>query len=312
MTYPAFDTDTGSGDDPAAFATLVKTWLETLRNFHIGSSPPASPVEGMIWIDNTSATRLVVKLYQSAAWVVLTDKIAEGNRDFDLNQALNFVLEYMTTSAITALVGSTHRGRVIWDNTVQRSVEVDSSPVKRYRGLYNINGTDYIAYPTELGVVGASPAASADTNTRKGGWLLDTTSKELNWKAAAAVLDGWTGAHDLLLDMFFMLAAAVTAGDDVDQDMDWIKETPGSGDVPTKTVTAATTVNYDIGSATAQYALHKLRLTLVHDAAPNVIAKKDELSGVFKRNTVGGAGKVANIIVYKANLLVPVYDCKWN
>ena len=300
--WTAHDTNTSTGDDPAVFAATVKANAEKNRNHFIDSAAPASPVEGMLWFDDNDATRFVCKLYQNGAWVVLTDKIAEGNRDFDGKQALTFLIERLATGSLPA-ASAANEARLAWDSTREQGVEVGSAQ-RWYQGRWRTDGTAEKRIPCDLQVTNLGTPATASTATDMGGWLLDAAGEELNIIPLSAVPYGYTGAHDLYLDVACLLGVAETANDDIDMTGNYISMTPGTDGTGLAETTIAAVAS-DIGSSAAQYALHSVRLTLDWDLPASNVAAGDYIRATITRN---GLTNIAGIIVVGATLAVPCYE----
>lgn len=289
--------------------TINNTNIQLLLTNRIDTSDPAAPSNGEWWIRNDTPSRLVLKVRQNGATVngILTH-ILEENLDCDGNQLVNLLAEKLAVGSLPS-PSSANEARFCYDETNQRWVLLTDTTTY-YVAMSDKGATMYRAIECRLDVVAiASDPATADVNTVLGGWLMDATAKTLNVIARERIPSGWTAANDLLLETVVLLAAAETAGDDIDMDLDWRSITPESADTPAKTVTAATVVNKDIGStAIVQYAGIVLQHTIDHDDATNPVAAGDIFHGVLQRNTVGGAGKVAGVIAVSAELLVPIFN----
>ena len=301
MSFDAYDTNTSTGDKHSAFALITKDRTDALRNHHLGSAAPSSPVEGDVWFDNTSATRFLVKLYQNGGWIILTDKIAEGDRDFDANEAQNVHLEELVTGSLPTAAAGTE-SRIWWDSTLEKPGTC-SSAVNSYFAVCNADATTDIRVPMRMHVASLATPATANTATELGGWTLDAAADELC--GVARVPAGWTAANDLTVEVQCLLLVAETAADDIDMDGNWISITPGSGDGASKTETGFAAVTQDIGAGNAQYDIHTVTLVVDHDDATNPVAAGDTFRCTINHNA---AGQVAGIIVIGMDLVAPCFN----
>jgi len=298
----------GSGDTVETGITKLYADLAKASNCFSDTSDPSSPAEGRVWWRSDEQKGYIWTSAAKAQIVMLHTLTTD--LDFNGNEAQTLHLEELATGSLPT-PGAAQESRLEYDSTLQYAT-LTTDANNFYLAHMNANAGDYVAISCDLNVSAAATAATADTNTRLGGWLMDATAEELNFVAKAPVPEGWTGANDLLLKVCFLLSAAETAADDVDMDCNWLSLTAASGDGSDKTATAASTVNYDIGgTAIAQYDMHTLTVTIDHDDATNPVVAGDYISGYLQRNTVGGAGKVAGIIVVSATLLVPSFRIAW-
>lgn len=298
----------GAGDSGTTVLTNHEANGILLQKNFIDTADPGSPPNGQEWIRSDD-----VKKYcqiSGAKTEVLWKYVLNQTLNAQSNQITNLVSESLATGSLPT-PGAGTKGRHWFDSTLSIS-GYTTATANYYHGGFNVDASEYVAIPCSLNTaLTVAGAATAATDTRAGGWLMDATTDELNFLASLPVPSGWTAANNLILEVEFHLAAAETANDDVDMDCSWLSLTPGSGDGTDKTVTAATTVNYDIGAAASQYDVHRLRVTIVYNDATNPVAAGDYISGYIVRNTVGGAGKVANIVVHRVTLLVPCFRGVW-
>lgn len=301
----------GSGDTVTGGGTKLRDDLIKVANNFADTADPAATTHGRSWL-RTDEDRFY---YRNAAGAK-TAMLGPGYKlfaDLDCNaKELDgaHAQEFVTGSLPAA--GAGEESRFAWDSTKKLWV-VYTDAGRFYLAPLNLDGTDYFAIPCDLNVTTLGTPATPDVQTKKGGFLLDAASEALNWNTKHRIPDGWTGAHDLKLDVAFMLDGAEAANDVVDARTDWIAETPASGDDANRAVTASAAVAYDIGgTAIGAKDLHTARLTLAYNDATNPVAAGDMVSGTIVRTAAGGAGKVAGIIVYQATLLVPVFRLRYS
>lgn len=294
----------GAGDSGTTVLTNHEANGILLQKNFIDTADPGSPPNGQEWI-RSDETKKYAQIGGSKT-EVLWKYVLNQDLDCQSNNLTNYVIESLATGSLPTPAAGT-KGRWTFDTTLSYPVYTTAT-ANYYVAGFNVDASEYVAIPCSLNTaLTVAGAATAATDTRLGGWLMDATTDELNFLASLPVPTGWTTANDLLLEVEFHLVAAETASDDVDMDCSWLSLTPGSGDGTDKTVTAATTVNYDIGAAASALDVHKLRVTIDYNDATNPVAVGDYISGYIVRNTVGGAGKVANIAVHRVTLLVPCF-----
>jgi len=297
----------GAGDTiKTALEKLDENQKTEIQNHFLDSSEPGTIVNGMIWIDNTDTTKYVVKLREDGAWVVLTDKIAEGNRDFNQKQAVNFRFEHLATGSLTAAAAGSE-SQAEWDSTLEKLCLINSTS-RDYVAVCDIAATTKMEIPLRMTTAAVGTAGTASTATEWGGYLLDAVAEEVSFVAMAPIPNGWTAANDLTLKVWCLLANGETANDTIDLDGVWQSGTPCSGDGTGKTETAFTAESHDIGAHNAQYDFHEVELTVDYDDADNPVAAGDWFKATIHHDPTEGTDPVAGIIVVGGTLSVPVFN----
>lgn len=264
-----FNTDPSSGDRPGTFTSAVLEALQLLEKTFYSSSAPASPVNGQIWIDSSTPSRLVGNLRQNGAWaaMVLTH-ILEQNLDFDLNEAINFRLEN-TGSLPTP--GASTEGQVVYNESDKEVYFVTDSAVKRLQSSQT--------GATEKGIPAQIPSIDQ---------IFDGTGDTAALRCI--VPDGWDEASDPQLELFYSLEQAETDGDDAD----WIGDfrSISFGDSRNKSQTTTAEVNTDLGAGLSSGDTFSTKLVLDHDDATNPIAIDDLLEVEVRRPDLAEVGAV--------------------
>lgn len=214
--------------------------------------------------------------------------------DKELNSAL---LHGLATGSLP-----TTAKRFWYDTTVARGGYSDGTD-KWYWSRCNQDGTTYRRIPCSMNVAQAGTPATANTDTIFGGWTLDATAETLNLVAQSRVPAGFTGNHDLELQVSCLLLSAETASDDIDLATNWRSLSEGDG--PGKTATTVASTTLDIGADNAQYDLHVVEVTIDHDDATNPVAAGDLFVATINLATITG---VAGVIVVGADVLVPMLN----
>jgi len=240
-----------------------------------------------------------LQLSKSGTWEIIQDMQAQANRDFNLNQALQLVLEKLATGSL-----GLQEARLQWDQTLKRAVVGDGTLKQLLAQCANDKST-FVALPCRLGVAGLATPATAATGIEGEGWLLDAAAEELTVQALQRIPAGYAGGADLKLVVHALLANAETANDDIDLSGEYVSVTPGV-DAWDKAAASIAAVTHDIGAtAIGQYAAQAVELAIPHSTAGNEIAAGDILAARINHDA---AGQVGGIIVTGAELLVPVFN----
>lgn len=310
-TFPATSAAGSAKNGPVTNnANILKLVINRLD-----SSDPSAPADGETWLSEISATEYELRARVDGATVSLLRFVKTGNKlkfpgnpDINLKELVQAVLEKKATGDLAA-AGAGNDGRVQYDSTVKRPVWLTDA-ARFYVDGYDLDDAPFDSIDCDLNVLGlAGDAASADTNTRHGGFVMAAT-KKLNVIARHPIPAGYGDVpddaddRDCLLEVEYLLAAAETASNVMN--MSGTARAITEGDSVNLTGFAVAAVADDIGAATAQYTRHVVRLTLDHDLPASPIAVGDRISVELLRGTAGGAGEVGDIIVTAARLLVPV------
>lgn len=288
----------GSGDSVTTVLTNHEANGILLQKTFYDSADPGSPVNGQHWIRSDEQKKYA---YTSGAKTeVLWKYVLNQTLAAQANEITNVHLEEIATGSLPAPAAG-QKSRIIYDSTRSQALSVSAAAIQLL-SWFNGDASEHIAIPCLLNVAGAGQAATASTISRKAGWLMDATADELNFAAMGPVPAGWTAANDLLLEVEFILPNAETNGDDAQMLAKWLSLTPASGDGTDKTATTSATTTYDIGTASAQYDHHKLRITIDHDDATNPVAAGDYISGYLQLASIA---QVVAVVVTNVTLLVP-------
>lgn len=289
-----------------------------LRANSIGASPPASPVEGMIWVDN-SASPYRAYLYAridagGAAWQPLGPlSRLPSDLNFDPSivddrlapfQAKGMRLE--NRNALPA-VSPTNRGMVVFRLGDGEVFVSDEGVSGAWKGLLSVvQGQSYDSVEVDLtaAALGATPptAASKGTSPAVRGYLFDAAGESLTLHLV--VPQNYAGAGDLFLDLDCVLNQAEGNGDDIDWSADLVAVSPGpGGNAVTKASTATAPSLTDIGATnTGDGALHRCRIVLDHDDVDNPISPGALLAIEIRRTDLA---EVGGVILVAARLGYP-------
>lgn len=154
----------------------------------------------------------------------------------------------------------------------------------------------------DLGNDGTNPPTKTTIGVLQG-WLFDATNEKRTF--AFTMPKNWNGASDAKLRLHQVLDAAETAGDDIEWSGE-VRVLASQADKVTKTATALAASTKDIGADTegidAGGGPHVNELVLDFDDATNPLSAAALILVTVWRTTVGGAGKVAGVLVYRADL----------
>lgn len=280
------------------------TNLLILRRHWLGDKTAVSQ-NGEVVADGTTygASRILWKFGQDSGtgfFIGYTsgEHILEAPLNCDGNEITGLLLEALATGSL-----STTEARLQWDTDKNVPAYGDGTNTF-YVGRTRTDASTYMRIPCALNVASLGTPATASTATIFGGWTLDAAAEELNIVALKPIPNGWTGAHDCLLEVHVLLLAAETANDDIDMDGVWWSLVNGEN-VSTKSSTGFAAITQDIGSDNAQYDLHLCTLTVDHDDATNTVHTDDLFVATINHNV---AGQVAGVVVVNACLAVPVWN----
>jgi hypothetical protein len=316
-TWVALDDDPATGDDiPTAFLELEGRTLE-VRQCFIGGSPPASPVEGQLWLDN-SAIPYRLYIYAkitagSPAWQPLgpLSRLPESiNADpspvDDRAAPFQFKALRVENRASLPTAAAGNAGMLVM-LTGTGELWMSDQPVSGdWKGLLSVatGSKDTV----ELGVEGdlGNDATNPPTKQRKGaleGWLFDATNEKRTF--AFPVPKNWNGASDLKLRLLQVLNGAQTAGDDIEWSGE-VRVLPLAGGKTGQAVTTLVDATTDIGSDAEGIddggGPHVTELVVDYDDATNPVSVGALVLVTVWRKTVGGAGKVSGVVVFRAEL----------
>lgn len=199
------------------------------------------------------------------------------------------------------------------------------------KGLLQFRTSDGELYVADVGVSGGNkgllsvtPAASYDTvelplegdvgndathpptKQAKGaleGWLFDAVNEKRTF--AFVMPKNWQGASDAKLRLSQVLNQGEVAGDDIEWSGEIRTVIPAQENV-LKAATALVDVSTDIGAdvdGVDDGGFHRSDLTLDFDDPDNPLSAGALVLVTIWRKTVGGAGKVSGVVVFRAELL---------
>jgi len=294
----------GSGDTNKQVLDKLVADMALLFSTTADTSAPSSPSNGQIYIDDSTASRLIVYLRQNGAWVpMIGAHILEASLDCDGNELKNLLIEKLATGSLPT-PGASTEAQIAWDETLER-VFWAGSTTGRYAAECNDDGSTYVRIPVSMNVATLGTPATEDAATVHGGWTLNQATEELNIIATEPVPAGWTAVpaanKDIVLEVECLLLAVETNGDDID--MDGTYESMSAGQAPGDDTLGFAAVTKDIGTDSGQYDRHIVSLTIDHDGLVADVAAGDTLRATINHNT---AGQVAGVIVTGAWFRVPV------
>jgi len=288
-----------------------------LRASSIGPTPPANPVEGMLWVDN-SASPYRVYVYAridagGAAWQPLgplSRLPADLNFDPSIvdDRVAPFQAKGMRFENANDLppVTPTNRGLVRFRLGDGEVFVADEGVSGTWKGLLSV-AKDQSRDTLELALADAFlDATTPPIPAAKGvlaGLLFDATDERLTF--AAVVPRNWQGASDLRLRLFQILNQAELAGNDVEWTGEVRTLVPGQDAVsraPTALADAVTDIGADPEGIADGGGPHVTELALDHDDPANPVSTGCLLLVTVWRKTVGGAGKASGTVVFRADL----------
>lgn len=317
-TWTSLDADpvTGDGFDTAIVELEART--NDLRTAFASGSAPSSPVTGQLWLDTTSSPH---KLYiyarigaGAAAWQPLgplSRLPADVNADPDTSdgRAAPYEIKGLRAENRTALPSAAagNAGMLVYRTTDGELYIADQPVSGGWKGLLSVEkdasyDTVDLALDGSQGNDGTNPPTAATSGVLPG-WKFDATNEKRTF--ALQVPANWNGASDLKLRLHQVLESAETAGDDIE----WTGEvrvlapaTDKTGKTATTLADATTDIGADADGIDAGGGPHVTELVIDYNDATNPVSVGSLVLVTVWRKTVGGAGKVAGTIVYRAEL----------
>lgn len=317
-TWTALDSDPVTGDGFDVVVLELEARTNELQSCFAGASAPASPVTGQLWLDTTSSP---YKLYVyskidggSAAWQPLgplSRLHANVNADPDTANGRAAPYEILglraenRASLPSAAVGNA--GMLVY-RTSDGELWIADQPVSGdWKGLLSVVKDG--SYDTvELGLEGSqgNDGTNPPTTATKGtlaGWLFDATNEKRTF--ALVVPPNWNAASDLKLRLWQVLDAAETAADVIEWSGE-VRVLPSQAGKTGQTATALVDSSLAIGSDADGIAEgggpHVSELVIDYNDATNPVSSGALVLVTVWRKSVGGAGKVAGTVVFRAEL----------
>lgn len=316
-TWTALDSDTETGDSYVVAALELEARTNELRSCHIGSAAPSSPVAGMIWIQNDAVpwrlwlyTKIVTggetweplgPLSRLPGAINADPDPAEGRAAPHQHKALR-----VENVAALAAAAAGNAGMLQYV-TGTGELYVSDQPVSGgHKALLSVAAGNLDTVDLELsGDVGndaTNPPTQAVSDALEG-WQFDATAEKRTF--AVVVPKNWDGASDLRLRLWQVLTGLEDAGDDIEWSGEVRALAPGAGKT-SQTATALAAATTDIGADADGIAAgggpHVTDLVIDFDDATNPVATGSLLLVTINRTTVGGAGKVGGVLVFRAAL----------
>ncbi len=317
-TWAPLDDDPATGDDiPTAFLELEGR-TDELRSCFVGSTPPANPTDGQLWLDN-SVVPYGLYVYARidagpAGWQPvgpLSRLPASPNGDPSTADDRADVLEYLAlrveNRADLLALTPTNAGLLVYRMGDGELLLADEPISASWKGLLSITQAasfDTVELPLE-GDVG-NDATNPPTKARIGtleGWLFDDAAEKRT--LAFIVPRNWQGATDLRLRLFQVLGQAESGGNAIEWTGEVRTLAPGQEKVG-KAATALADGVTDIGAVPDGIDVgggpHVTELVIDHDDATNPVSATCLILVTIWRKTVGGAGKVGGTVLFRADL----------
>jgi hypothetical protein len=288
QTFTEHDT---SSDDVPTCLNAQQTRTTTLQSNFSGSSAPASPVEGQLFVDTTTASDLILYFRNNAAWQAVANMKMRANKDCNDKEMTNFRVENLGADPSSAagkagrLFHNTADGKWKGDDG-SAIVTLHSGTVTAVRELPLTDGGKDASNPPTIDTVGTTPTVR--------GLLFDATNELYSF--SFRVPQNWDGASDLTLHLDCALDGAEANGDDIDWTMDWVAA--ATTEDLTKTSTANNTTT-DIGNATSAGEFIRCALTFDYDDGDNPITAGDRVVAEIHRSDLA---EVDGVVLVGASL----------
>ena len=317
-TWDPLDDDPVTGDSvTVAFLELEGRTVELRKGF-AGSSAPSNPQDGQVWLD-TSASPHRAYIYGRidggvSAWQPLGPlSRLPGDLNFDPSAVDDRLapfeakaLRLENRNALPA-VSPTNRGLIVFRLADGECWVADEGVSGTWKGLLSIaQNQSYDTLEVSLAdahLDGTNPPTAASKGTVKG-LLFDATNEKAT--LALVVPKNWQGVSDLRLRLFQVLDQAQLDGDDIEWTGEVRSLVPGQDKVsktPTTLADSVLDIWADADGIDDGGGPHVSELVIDHDDATNPVAAGNLLLATVSRKTIGGAGKVGGIIVFRADMV---------
>lgn len=317
-TWTALDADPVTGDGLDVVILEFEGRTIDLRSNFAAAGLPGSPVEGQIAVDKTASPYAVWVFAKidagAAAWQPIGPlSRLPGSINADPSTTDDRAAPYQhkalrveNRGAVpTATAGNA--GMLVY-LTGTGELQIADQPVSGgWKNLLSAAPSSLDSVDLELSGDTGNDGTNPPTQSAQGvleGWLFDATAEKRTF--AVIVPKNWDGGSDLKLRLWQVLDAAETGGDDIE----WTGEVrclPPAGGKASQTATvladAVTDIGADAEGIDAGGGPHVSDLVVDFDDATNPVSVGSLLLITVNRKTVGGAGKVAGTLVFRAALL---------
>jgi hypothetical protein len=316
-----FDGDLPEQDIPYALLELEGRTLE-LRSCFIGPAAPADPVDGQLWIQNDEIPWkpwFYGKLDAGeavATWHSLVGRLTVSiNADPDPADGRASPLEHLALRVenVDELPAAENTNRGLLELlTGDGELYVSEKQVSGdWKGLLSCrvdgNGFDTVEVPLEsdFGNDGVNPPTRDSEGTIEG-WLFDGVLEARTVKFQ--IPKNYDGVSPVQVRVWQILKANETAGDDIEWTSSYVVLPPAAGkasQTPTVLLANPTDIGADVDGIAAGGGPHVSVFELQPDDADNPLSAGSLVALTMNRVTVGGAGKVAGVIVFLVELAFP-------
>jgi len=317
-TWAPLNDDPNTGDSiPVAFLELEGRTVE-LRTCFVGAVAPIGAQEGQLWLDSSTIPYRLKQYVRIDAggptWQPLgplSRLPASINADpsvvDDRLAPFQFLALRIENRAALPPASPLNAGLLVY-RIPDGEIWVADVPVSGgWKGLLSITPAasfDTVELPLE-GDLG-NDATNPPTKQRKGaleGWLFDDVAEKRTF--AYVVPKNWQGATDLKLRLFQLLGQAQLAGDDIEWSGE-VRTLIVAQEKVTKAATALVDAVTDIGADVEGIddggGPHVTELVVNHDDVTNPVSAGCLVLITVWRKSVGGAGKVGGVVVFRADL----------
>jgi hypothetical protein len=318
LSWTLLDDDQDTGTSITASFQRLESQTHALKVTRAGAVEPDDPEVGDQWLD-TSTTPHVLKVYAQidaggAAWrpvgpyTRLADSI-NADPGAPQDRAEPFVFKGFRFESLADFPGivATNTGFTFRLTGTGEIWSSDSVVAGGWRGLMNVVknvslDTQELPLESDFGNDGVDPP----TRVAKGvleGWLFDDVDEART--VAFVVPKNWDGATDMKVRLHQVLDEAETANDSLEWSGE-VRVLPLQGGKTTKAATALAASVLDIGAVADAIdeggGPHVSELTIDYDDVDNPLSVGALVLVTVWRTTVGGAGKVAGSVVFRADL----------
>lgn len=292
----------GVGDSPKVFAEGVINDIEIAKRNALGDTIASAPNGHLQAIDiGGGRIQFQIQTANGVKNALAGEYILQEDLDFNQKQALAMILEKVITASIPA-ASAANEGRVVWDDDLELVTAIGTT-LRFYLAQTNILGTTFAAVDLETDTKPATNPTAVTKNSIDG-FLFDAAGEQLGLRCLEGVPTGWTGLHDVEVELLVALNQGETDNDDIDFKVVTFQSVvePGEG-FGKATSGPIAAVLKDIGTGSDDGDLHRVRLPIPRADGTNPTNAGNAMRIVIERNTLP---EVGGVVLYESKLLVPL------
>lgn len=305
---PGLDTS----DNPVSGEELRNSMLAILNDIALlrrcGFGDTVTKVAGYLQAYDAGSGKIAFRVVRADGTTVVEALAGEYilRQDLDCNKKALLLpklgavaqasLEPIADGNFAVLQIETETGRIV--------VGADSGGKRYVLGRFDLAGSSYVPIECVIDTAGLANPAGTSTIDGQPGWVLDDNNDRIRINAKQPIPEGWTAAHDVLIELLVKLGQAESVGDNIDARAFFKTALIGSGGHSGSATTANSgQPNMTTGLATGDF--QRVTIAMPRADATNPTAVDAMVQAEIGRN---GLTNVGSILVVSARLLVPAHD----